>query len=191
MPARRYAAAALAAAALCAGCSGASTASDPRPTATVTVTASPHATPESTASPTPTPTLSAALNAKTLAQALTAKIPTMKLTKVYTERSDPNNLMGRPGGYTSKIAFSDSRVSTSDTAGTEADALERGGSIEVYATRTQAKKRSDYIQAILSGGGILGTEYDYLSGGMLVRVNGTLIPKDAKTYQRALQEIAP
>jgi hypothetical protein len=120
---------------------------------------------------------------------MVAKIPTMKMTKVYTERSDPNNLLGRPGGYTSKIAFSDSRVKQSDLIGVDKYDTGRGGSIEVYETSALAKKRAAYIQAV--SGGIVGTEYDYLSRGMLIRVNGNLIPKDAKTYEKALGEIAP
>jgi hypothetical protein len=127
--------------------------------------------------------------AEELGEALAEVVPEMKITKVYTERSDPNNLLGRPSGYTSKIAFSDSRVRKSDAEFTDADAIERGGSIEVYPNAAGAKKRSKYIQAILDGGGILGTEYHYVSGGALVRITGNLVPSAARTYQAALGDI--
>ena len=48
---------------------------------------------------------------------IAAQVPTASLVKVYTEDDDPNRLLGRPNGYTSKIAFADSRISNADTAG--------------------------------------------------------------------------
>jgi hypothetical protein len=126
-------------------------------------------------------------DAKQLTDTLATKIPAMKVTK----GSNPNDLMGRPGGHPSKIAFSDSRVKKSDAISTDSDALDRGGSIEIYPTHDLAKKRGDYIQSIPAGGGLLGTEYDYISGGMLVRVHGNLIPAEARADEPALQEIAP
>jgi hypothetical protein len=60
-----------------------------------------------------------------------AQVPTASLVKVYIEDNDPNRLLGRPNGYRSKIAFADSRISKTDTGGTQ-NAIERGGSIEVF-----------------------------------------------------------
>jgi hypothetical protein len=113
------------------------------------------------------------------------EIDTAKLVKVYTEDDDPNDLLGRPNGYTSKIAFSDSRVSKDDTVGEAKDAIERGGSIEVYPDDAGAKARATYIQEMLKATGF-GTEYDYVKGPILVRVTGNLTPTKAKDYQAAL-----
>jgi hypothetical protein len=101
------------------------------------------------------------------------------------EHDDPNKLLGRPNGYTSKIAFADSRISNADTEGTDKDAIERSGSIEVFPYADQAKGRAEYIQGILKNSG-LGAEYDYLHGSVLVRVTGNLSPSKAQDYEKAL-----
>jgi hypothetical protein len=126
--------------------------------------------------------------AEEIGKALAAKVTSSKVTVVYTAANDPNKLLGRPNGYLSKVAFSDSRVSPSDVEGTGSDAVERGGSVEVFADADGAKKRSDYIQAIAKGLPA-ASEYDYLSGGVLVRVSRVLTPDQAKDYETALKAI--
>ena len=116
---------------------------------------------------------------------ISGKVPTAKLVKVYSEDDDPNKLLGRPNGYTSKVAFSDSRISKRDIAGTGSDAIERGGSIEVYPDEQGALDRAKYIQGMLKSTGF-GTEYDYVRIGVLVRVTGNLTPSKAKEYKAAL-----
>jgi hypothetical protein len=106
------------------------------------------------------------------------------VTKVYDENSDPNSLLGRPGGYTSKAAFQDSRV-PADRYGSESDDPDRGGSIEVFDTEARAVTRAADVQSKLIAFG-LGTEYDYVVGGVLVRVTGTVTPTQAKSYEQAL-----
>ena len=113
-------------------------------------------------------------------------VASAKLVKVYTEDDDPNKLLGRPSGYTSKIAFSDSRIPKKDTEYTDSDAIERGGSIEVYSDADGAKQRADYIQAIGKSSN-LANEYDYLKGPVLLRVTGNLPPSKANDYQSALR----
>ncbi|MEU6146562.1 hypothetical protein ABZ848_40230 [Streptomyces sp. NPDC047081] len=43
--------------------------------------------------------------------------------------NDPNHLLGRPGQYTSKVTFTDSRIKAGDVSGTEKGAVERGGAV--------------------------------------------------------------
>lgn len=117
---------------------------------------------------------------------LAKTIDSAKLVKTYTEDDDPNKLLGRPNGYTSKVAFSDSRIAKKDLEFTESDAIERGGSVEVYPDAEGAKQRADYIQAIGKSSSALANEYDYLKGPVLVRVTGILPPSKAKDYQVAL-----
>jgi hypothetical protein len=167
-----------------AACGGGGTAGEQTSPKAQTATTSAAPTPSATPTPTAAP-----MTARQLAQALKAKIPGMKITAVYTEESDPNNLLGRPGGYTSKVNFSDPRAKRDDLIGLEKDDSGRGGSIEVFEDPAAAKKRSDYIQSV--SGGIVGTEYNYLAGGVLLRVTGNLTPKVAKEYKAALAEIAP
>jgi hypothetical protein len=65
--------------------------------------------------------------AEKLFEDIAQKVSMAKLVKVYTEEDDPNEMLGRPNGYTSKIAFSDWRISKDAVEGTDADAIERGG----------------------------------------------------------------
>ena len=79
------------------------------------------------------------MTAQQAVAALGESIPELKLVQVYTAANDPNHLLGRPGGYTSKAAFSDSRVSPADVEGLDKDAIERGGSVEVFKTQEEAR----------------------------------------------------
>jgi hypothetical protein len=131
----------------------------------------------------------ATMDAADLAGALAKRIPAAKITKVYTEADDPNHLLGRPGGYTGKVAFSDSRVKAADR---DADPMSttNGGGIETFTTPAEATARRDYIQASLKANPMLGTEYDYVAGSALLRVSGVLTPTAAREYEAAWPEIA-
>jgi hypothetical protein len=58
-----------------------------------------------------------------IGKALAAKVAESKVTVVYTAANDPNELLGRPNGYQSKIAFSDSRVPACDVEATDSDSI--------------------------------------------------------------------
>jgi hypothetical protein len=106
------------------------------------------------------------------------------VTKAYDENTDPNHRLGRPGGYTSKAAFQDARV-PADEFVTDVDDSDRGGSVEVFRSRSAAVDRARYVQTILKAFGH-GSEYDYVVNGALVRVTGTVTPSQAASYQQAL-----
>lgn len=129
-------------------------------------------------------------DAETVLTKIRSQVEQVSLNKVYTEDDDPNHLLGRPNGYTSKVAFRDSRINQKDQdeVDSRGDAIERGGSVEVYPDDAGAKARADYIQGLLKGGG-LGSEYDYVRGPVLVRVTGDLAPSKARTYEAALAKI--
>ena len=112
-----------------------------------------------------------------------------RLTVVFTAATDPNHLLGRPNGYLSKASFSDKRVPASDTTGDSKGDVDYGGSVEVFATANEAKARAAYIESVLEANPMLGTEYDYLNGPVLLRVSQYLIPSQAEEYQRALAKI--
>jgi hypothetical protein len=111
------------------------------------------------------------------------------LTIVFTAATDPNHLLGRPNGYLSKASFSDKRVPASDTTSDQKGDVDYGGSVEVFATGNEAKARAAYIESVLKADPMLGTEYDYLSGPVLLRISQYLIPSQAREYQRALAKI--
>ncbi|MFF6877014.1 hypothetical protein ACFY9S_17060 [Streptomyces sp. NPDC012474] len=129
-----------------------------------------------------------ALTAKQAVAGLKNFIPGLKLVRDYTEASDPNHLLGRPGGYTSKAAFSDSRVSSADVEGLGEDAVERGGSVEVFKTAEEARARAKYIETIAKS--MPGaTEYHYIAGGILIRVSNLLTPTQAKDYETGAKSL--
>lgn len=98
-----------------------------------------------------------------------------------TEDNDPNNKIGRPGGYVSAATLYDSGASCSSLG------AECGATVEVWPDEAAAKQRSEFILAALKGAnGVLGDEYHYQKGAVLLRVSGDLKPSAAKLYEAAL-----
>jgi len=122
------------------------------------------------------------LTAEQVTVKLIEKIPSVTLVKAYTSADDPNHQLGRPNGYTSKTAFADSRVEQPDTEFVDADSLSRGGSVEVYPDEAGAKARKDYI-VNLGKSLPLAVEYDYVQGGVLIRVAQEMTPERAAEYE--------
>jgi hypothetical protein len=56
------------------------------------------------------PSLSSPPTADQVMQQLAAKVPSAKFGITYTAENDPNHLLGRPNGYSSKVSFTGSRV---------------------------------------------------------------------------------
>jgi hypothetical protein len=129
----------------------------------------------------------APLTAEQVTLQLTKQVPTSTLTNVYTADTDPNKLLGRPGGYLSKTAFTDSRVQPS-LLGTNADSLGHGGSVEVFADEDAATARRNYLQEIGKRAPLF-TEYDYQNGPALLRISRQLTPAQAAGYESALKTV--
>lgn len=104
---------------------------------------------------------------------------------VYTAETDPNDLLGRPNGYLSKAAFTDTRIT--DTAGVAEGDVALGGGVEVFADEADAQQRMDYIQSVLDEMGMLGTEYDFVAGPVLLRLSQELTPEQAEEYEQVLR----
>jgi hypothetical protein len=102
----------------------------------------------------------------------------------YTVENDPNELMGRPGQYTSKVNFI-------DTTAKEAKKVEmlNGGSVEMFANHNDAKNRFDYVSKVAKSEPLFN-EYDYVQGRILLRLSKNLTPAHAKNYEDALKKIA-
>jgi hypothetical protein len=119
---------------------------------------------------------------------IAAKVPTAKQSGTVTAANDPNHLLGRPGQYTSKVTFTDTRIKASDVEGTEKGDVERGGAIEVFGDAAGAQARAKYIQAIAKAMPAVA-EYDYVHGSVLVRVSHYLTPAQAAGYKSAAAEL--
>jgi len=117
-----------------------------------------HATPTLQASPAPSHSGQTALQ---IVQAL--KVHGMPIGQVYayTDVTDLNHLLGRPGQYTGKTEFSDTRLPSIGDQGANLSVSD-GGSVEVFANVTDAQHRFTYIQAISTSGNALFAEYEYL-----------------------------
>jgi hypothetical protein len=92
----------------------------------------------------------------------------LRQVMAYTAASDPNHLLGRQGGYTSKINWPN-------------------GSIEVFSTQAEAQKRKTYLQAF--SGTPFGDGYDYLVGTYLLRVFDSQTPTQAHALEAEFVKI--
>jgi hypothetical protein len=133
------------------------------------------------------PAVSAAANVIT-GKLRAAGLHVTKVT-VYTETSDPNHLMGRQGGYTSKTAWVDPQAvkagagsPTGDPGGTE-----YGGGIEVFPTVASAKTRLVELRSFKPP---FGDGYDYLGGTAILRLSNYLTPAQAHRYDAAFRGAA-
>ncbi|WP_207786162.1 hypothetical protein [Micromonospora globispora] len=138
--------------------------------------------------PSPNPTAPAVkLDAKAVLAKLTAARIGLSHSAVQDEDTDPNNLLGRPNGYTSRASAD---LPGGDTTG-DKYSIDRGVVIEVFSSAGDANRRSTYIQGLLKNAPILGTEYHYRSsdGTVLVRVTGRVKPTAAKKIEQAIAQL--
>lgn len=127
----------------------------------------------------------AGLDAAGVAKALAEAGLPARLSVTFDESTDPNKLLGRPGGYTSKAAFVDSRV---DAPWAEKGDVLLGGSVEVFPTSEAAQRRAEYVKTLAESSPIFA-EYTYVQGPVVLRVSKELAPKDAAEYEAALGKI--
>ncbi|MER6253733.1 hypothetical protein ABT224_20490 [Streptomyces sp. NPDC001584] len=144
--------------------------------------------PASTSGPAAAPAPKASADAAGAFTVVSAAVPSAGLGGTVTAENDPNHLLGRPHQYTSKITFTDSRISAADAESHKPGDLELGGSIEVFPTAADAKARHDYIQAATSSIPAL-SEYGYLHGNTLIRVGRLLTPAQAADYEKAAAKL--
>jgi hypothetical protein len=163
----------IAAALVLAGCSSSSTG---QPSAV------PSSAP-SAASSTP-PTAHHTASAAALAGDLRAAgLPVQQLI-VYTATTDPNHLLGRQGGYTSKVAWVDPRAVKAGAGNPASDrgGTQFGGGIEAFSTAAEARARYEYLRGFQAP---FGDGYDYLSGTGILRLSQYLTPAQARAYRAA------
>jgi hypothetical protein len=110
-------------------------------------------------------------------------LPVGKL-KVYDATSDANHLLGRPHQYTGKASFHDRRIED----GGAGFAVSSGGSVEVFATRADAKQRLDFIAAVTRSPAVFA-EYDYLEGTVVLRLSHRLTRGQATRYAAAVRRL--
>ncbi len=108
---------------------------------------------------------------------------------VYNASTDPNHLLGRQGGYTSKVVWVDP-AAISAGAGSPADdpgGTEYGGGIEVFPDATAAMSRYQYLKGFTAP---LGDGYDFIAGTAVLRLSSFLTPVQARRYEAEFKRIA-
>jgi hypothetical protein len=104
----------------------------------------------------------------------------------YTAKNDPNDLLGRPNQYTSKVMFKDNRLNP-DPIANEFD-VQNGGSIEVFEDEDDAIARAKYLKNLTKSLSPLA-EYSYRKGTVLLRLSHRLTPDQAAEYEDALKDV--
>lgn len=131
-------------------------------------------------SSTPPPT------ASDVANRVAAAVPGSTPGAVLTAETDPNRLLGRPGGYSSSAVINDPR--TPPESRTEPTALDQGAKVEVFDDEGQAETREQYLNALSqSGSPLTAAGYTYRSGTVVLRVSPDLTPSAAEQYRAALE----
>jgi hypothetical protein len=103
----------------------------------------------------------------------------------YTAKNDPNELLGRPDQYTSKVNFRDTRLKPDEIA--RGFDVQNGGSIEVFEDQDDATARKEYLKSI--GKVPLFSEYLYREGTVLLRLSHRLTSEQAAEYENALKDL--
>lgn len=126
--------------------------------------------------PSPTP-----VNPLTSQQVLnafkTANLPIADVV-IYTDETDPNNLLGRPHQYVGKINFTDTR----------AKGKKQECTIEVFENKDDMESRKQYTDTISGSGGMF-LKYGYAHKNALIRLPHQLLPKDAAAYETILKTL--
>jgi len=101
--------------------------------------------------------------------------------QVYDAKNDPNTLLGRPGQYTAKFNFADTRLEQPKDDVT-------GGSIESFANDKDLQNRVKYVKAITESTPMFA-EYQYINGLMFLRIDKGLTPDQAAEYDKVFQAL--
>ena len=106
-------------------------------------------------------------------------IPTLAKVVIYTEETDPNHLLGRPGQYTAKVNFADSRYKN---LGLDV------GTVEVFKNLGDLDRRYDYVDQ-LGKQTTMALRYQYKHGNLLMRLDHALTPTQAKEFEAAFNSM--
>lgn len=124
-------------------------------------------------------------DSESLLTELKTKNSNLDKIQAFTEETDPNEKLGRPGYYISKADFSDSRL---DQEGSE---YLVGGTLETFSSKGDCEKRAEYLTKLNdpSIGAIAVNQYIYMYDKVLLRVDYNLTPEQAEEYKGQFDEI--
>ncbi|RLK62615.1 hypothetical protein D3H64_08810 [Atopobacter sp. AH10] len=104
-----------------------------------------------------------------------------------TEDNDPNQQLGKQGGYTAQVYFSSKMVEQSKVDGNSLidKGTDAGGSIEVYKTEEEAKKRDSYLATF--DGGMFSSGSHSVLGTIVIRTSSILKASQQKELEQNLK----
>jgi len=132
------------------------------------------------------PSFGAPQSADEVLQGLKEKDLPIGESVAYTAANDPNDLLGRPNQYTSKVNFKDTRLNPHSVV--DKFDVQNGGSIEVFENQDDAIARKNYVESIRKVFAP-AAEYTYREGTVVLRLSHQLTPKQAAEYENALKDV--
>ncbi len=104
--------------------------------------------------------------------------------QIVTPETDGHGLLGKPGGYASKVFFYDARHPK------QAGSHEGENTIEMFATSDAAEARETYLVDAMKA--VPDAAQSMVrSGRVLARFDRALRPEEVKEYENTLADIAP
>lgn len=119
-----------------------------------------------------------------------AGLPNITAAEAVTEGNDPNNQLGKKGGYTAAVVFRsdlvpDSELYLSGEYTPIVDAgCDGGGTVEVYKTSSDAKKRNEYLGGF--DGSIFSSGSHTVCGSCVVRTSEHLTASQQQAIQQEI-----
>lgn len=130
-----------------------------------------------------------ALSAESFVDLLAAEGLPVQGHVVFSEETDPNELLGRPGQYIGKVAWIDERLAD-DCFDPERPDADCGGTAEFFGDPDALEARFDYLGEF-AGESFLGGFWMWRAGNAVVRVGYGLTPAQAEEFEAILESLAP
>lgn len=110
---------------------------------------------------------------------------------VWTEETDPNGVLGRPGQYISKADFMDENVDPENKLDPVEEFGLPGGTVEVFENESDCNARYEYLEEFNapSMGFMALNQYMYKNGNVILRVSYELTPTQAEAYETAFNAL--
>lgn len=106
--------------------------------------------------------------------------------KAVTEDNDPNQQLGKQGGYTAAVYFISDQVKGVDGKDSIKKGTDGGGCIEVYASAKEAKQRDAYLSAF--DGGAFSSGSHHVIGTVVIRTSAELTASQQKKLEKQITE---
>lgn len=111
-----------------------------------------------------------------------SKITDITDVKAVTESNDPNGELGKQGGYSGEVFFTEKSITDVDGADSIEKGTAGGGCIDIYPTASDAQKRDEYLAGF--DGTALASGSHKVVGTLVIRTSNKL----TASKQQALEQ---